>query len=164
MTNVDKLLDHYQRQRNRGSFAWDATRILTGRAQNELYNDLLQVHFQWAMLPCPDCGTTGKTPSAASGSSDIEFVNCEFCRSFGSVYLISDARHISTGCVWLMAAADWFTEYIKGRSVIEIAALREDDFIALSGLPWVGHHCAGLVRETTLDALKHGFTCLIDPA
>ena len=164
MANIDDLLPYYQKPRNWGSFEGKESRVLIGIAKSDQYNDFLALEFKWAMLPCPECSGTGKAPNSAYGSSDIEFVNCSFCQAFGSYYYIEAVHHVSVGCGWLIAAASWFSEYVECKRVEEVMALKEEDLIRLSGLPYVGEHCASLIREATLDALILGFRCLAGPA
>src|SRR3972149_10132913 len=113
MDNLDSLLDHYQRPRNWGSFPDRTERVLTGIDKLECYNDFLALQFQWAMLPCSGCSGTRKVPDAASGSCDIEFVNCANCHASGSYYRIEAVRHVSVGCGWLIAVSSWFSEYAE---------------------------------------------------
>jgi NifU-like protein involved in Fe-S cluster formation len=166
MDNTDALVLHYQNPKNPGKFfsSEQELRVLTGESHLELYNDSLSLKFKWVLLPCPQCSTTGKVPNAASGGSDIEFVNCSYCLAFGSYYYIESVRYLSKGCGWLMASASWFSEYAECQLVSDVLALKEEDVIRLSGLPWAAHHCALLIREATLGAFRQGFSCFIDPA
>lgn len=164
MNNLNLLISHYQRPRNWGSFHHKTERVLTGISRSDGYNDFLALQFQWATLPCSECSATGKAPNAAYGSSDIEYVNCSFCRASGFYYYVQAIRHVSVGCGWLISLASWFSEYARLGRVEDLLALHETDIVNLSGLPWIAHNCAGLIREATLDALSAGFKCLIDLA
>ncbi len=162
---TDLLLEHYRQPHNWGSVPdKEVPQYLIGITKKEADNDFLALSFKWAMLPCPECSGTGKVPNSACGSSDIEFVNCSFCHTFGSYYYIESVRHVSVGCGWLIASSSWFSEYAECKRVEELMALKEEGLIKLSGLPWVAHHCAELIREATLDALNRGFKCLVSPA
>ncbi len=161
MSDTEDLIRHHQQPKNWGSFPDKTERVIHGNSHLDLYNDTLCLSFKWSMLPCPECSGTGKAPNSAYGSSDIEFVNCSACRTFGSLYYVEAVRHISVGCTWLIAASSWFSEYAAGKRVEEIMRLTREDIISLSGLPWAGEHCAILIMEAIADGLGRGFGCLI---
>ncbi|TSC82327.1 MAG: hypothetical protein G01um101419_598 [Parcubacteria group bacterium Gr01-1014_19] len=162
MSADEELLRHYQQPKNWGSFPEKTKSVLIGQDRSELYNDFLSLSFRWAMLPCPECFGAGKAANSAYGSSDIEFVNCSACHTFGSIYYIEAVHHVSVGCGWLIASSSWFSEYAECRRVEEIMKLKVDDIINLSGLPWAGAHCASLIVGAIKDAFELGFSCLKD--
>ncbi|MEK7640759.1 MAG: iron-sulfur cluster assembly scaffold protein [Patescibacteria group bacterium] len=161
MSSYEELAGHCRQPKNWGSFPDRTERVLTGASNLELYSDQLYLQFKWATLLCPECFGTGKAANSAYGSSDIEFVNCSACRTFGSLYYIEAVHHVSVGCVWLIGASSWFSEYAECKRVEEIMQLTVDDIINLSGLPWAGAHCASLIKGATNDALYRGFSCLV---
>jgi nitrogen fixation NifU-like protein len=65
--------------------------------------------------------------------------------------VIVDAKFKVAGCVPAVACGSWLTERIKGRPLVELAALMPDQIVAdLGGLPAASKHAAVLA----FDALK----------
>ncbi len=160
----DELIDHYQRPRNWGSFHHrEKGLIMTGIDECLPYRDFFGIQFKIATVNCPVCKTSGKIPSAASGSEDIEFINCESCTGWGTHWIIEDVRHITVGCGWLIAVGSWLSEYLKDRRVEEALALRDEEIMDTLQLPWATIHCSTIAWRAIRDALLPGFECLMPP-
>lgn len=93
-------------------------------------------HFQ-------DPRNRGSLASATIGRADSH-------GQFGTVTLylhveqhtVIDARHETQGCGYTVACGSMLTEWLKGRSLAEVARLSADAFRAgISGLPAYKAHC-----------------------
>lgn len=159
----DELIDHYQRPRNWGSFPYQKKGlILTGIDKCLPYHDFFGIQFKIAVVDCPLCKTSGKMPSAASDSEDIEFVNCDSCSSWGVHWIVEDVRHITVGCGWLIAVGSWLSEHLKHMRVEEVLALKDEEIWDKLQLPWAAIHCSTIAWRAIRDALLPGFECF-DP-
>lgn len=159
MSYSDELLDHWRNPRNWGSYHRyppDDSPVLIGQCRCEIYNDFLSMTFKLTQLDCPHCHTTGKVPDQASGNSDIEFANCDYCKG-GTYWMIAEVRHVSVGCGALIASSSWLSEYLKGRRVRELLSLGVDWFIDNMSLPYAATHCASILRGAVVDAFDSYF-------
>lgn len=159
MSYSDELLEHWRRPRNWGSYHRhppDDSPVLIGRCKCEPYNDVLFMTFKLKSFNCPYCSTTCKVPDQASNSSDIEFVNCDFCER-GIYWIIEEVKHVSIGCGALIASSSWLSEYLKGRRVREAMSLGVDWYINRLELPYSATHCASILREVIVDAFYDYF-------
>lgn len=160
MSYSDELLDHWRRPRNWGSYHQyppdKFSTVLIGWCECVPYNDVLYLSFKLKRLDCPHCDTTCKVPSQASGSEDIEFVNCDYCER-GTYWIIEEVKHVSVGCGALIASSSWLSEYLIGRRVREAMGLSIDWFIDRLALPYAATHCASLLRGAIMDAFEMSF-------
>ncbi|HDD25310.1 MAG TPA: SUF system NifU family Fe-S cluster assembly protein [Chloroflexi bacterium] len=69
---------------------------------------------------------------------------------------VQAARFSGQGCVISMAAASMLTEWLTGKTLTEMAALRDEDMLAMVGAPLgaVRSKCALLPLRTLQAALK----------
>lgn len=72
---------------------------------------------------------------------------------------VSDARFSGRGCVVSMASASMLTEKIKGKTVMELRALQDEDILEMLGVPLgpVRTKCGLLplrVLQTALDQME----------
>ena len=71
---------------------------------------------------------------------------------------IAEAKFRAAGCGFLVASASFLTEAIKGKTTGEAAALAQSPASAISefldGFPEEKSHCAGLVCDAVISAIK----------
>jgi nitrogen fixation NifU-like protein len=68
---------------------------------------------------------------------------------------VSDAGFMTDGCGTTIASGSMVTEMARGRNIVEIQRISQQDILnALSGLPEESKHCALLAANTLKEAIK----------
>jgi len=69
---------------------------------------------------------------------------------------VNDAGFVTDGCGTTIASGSMVTEMARGRSIVEIQRISQQDVLnALSGLPEESEHCALLAANTLKEAIKN---------
>ena len=119
MAYSEKFVEHYENQRNVGSFSKDEEGIGTG------------------MVGAPACGDVMKLQIK---------VNTEG--------VITDARFKTYGCGSAIASSSLVTEWIKGRTLDEAAAIKNSEIATELALPPVKIHCSILAEDAIKAAVE----------
>lgn len=77
---------------------------------------------------------------------------------------ILEATFMTDGCGTTIAAGSMVTEMVRGRNIVEIQRISQQDVLnALSGLPEESEHCALLAANTLKEAVKDYLTTKKEP-
>ncbi len=118
MAYSEKVIDHYERPRNVGSFDKNDPSVATG------------------MVGAPACGDVMKLQLKIDESGVIE-----------------DAKFKTYGCGSAIASSSLVTEWVKGKTLDEAAAIKNTDIAEELALPPVKIHCSILAEDAIKAAI-----------
>lgn len=124
MAYSDKVIDHYQRPRNVGSFGTSkevATRKDIGVG----------------IVGAPECGDVMQLQIKVNDQGKIE-----------------DAKFKCFGCGSAIASSSLATEWIKGKTVDEALQIKNTQIVEELSLPPVKIHCSVLAEDSIRTAIK----------
>src|SRR5512145_429974 len=112
MAYTEKVLEHYQRPKNVGSFAKGEENVGTG------------------IVGAPECGDVMKLQLKISDDG-----------------VVQDARFKTFGCGSAIASSSYVTELVKGKTVDEVAQIKNSIIVEELSLPPVKIHCSVLAED-----------------
>ena len=124
MAYSDKVVDHYQHPRNVGSF---------GSSKDVAARKDIGV----GIVGAPECGDVMQLHIKVNDEGKIE-----------------DAKFKCFGCGSAIASSSLATEWIKGRTLDEAAAIRNTQIVEELSLPPVKIHCSVLAEDSIRTAIN----------
>ncbi len=120
-----KVIDHYENPRNVGTFG--TTSEVKGRKDIGV-----------GIVGAPECG-------------DVMQIQIKVDQNTGK---IEDARFKTFGCGSAIASSSLATEWIKGRTIEQAAALKNTEIVEELSLPPVKIHCSVLAEDAIRTAIN----------
>jgi len=124
MAYSDKVIDHYQRPRNVGSFG-ASTEVAKRR------------DIGVGIVGAPECGDVMQLQIKVDDQGRIE-----------------DAKFKCFGCGSAIASSSLATEWIKGKSIDEALQIKNTQIVEELSLPPVKIHCSVLAEDSIRTAIK----------
>lgn len=124
MAYSDKVIDHYQRPRNVGSF---------GTSKDVATRKDIGV----GIVGAPECGDVMQLQIKVNDQGKIE-----------------DAKFKCFGCGSAIASSSLATEWIKGKTVDEALQIKNTQIVEELSLPPVKIHCSVLAEDSIRTAIK----------
>jgi nitrogen fixation NifU-like protein len=124
MAYSDKVIDHYQRPRNVGSFG-SSTDVARRR------------DIGVGIVGAPECGDVMQLQIKVDGQGRIE-----------------DAKFKCFGCGSAIASSSLATEWIKGKTIDEAMQIKNTQIVEELSLPPVKIHCSVLAEDSIRTAIK----------
>ena len=123
MAYSDKVIDHYQKPRNVGSFG-SSKEVATRR------------DIGVGIVGAPECGDVMQLQIKVSDAGVIE-----------------DAKFKCFGCGSAIASSSLATEWIKGKSLDEAMSIKNTQIVEELSLPPVKIHCSVLAEDSIRTAI-----------
>lgn len=123
MAYSDKVIDHYQKPRNVGSFG--SSKEVASRKDIGV-----------GIVGAPECGDVMQLQIKVSDSG-----------------LIEDAKFKCFGCGSAIASSSLATEWIKGKSLDEAMTIKNTQIVEELSLPPVKIHCSVLAEDSIRTAI-----------
>ena len=127
MAYSDKVLDHYEKPRNVGTFGKEAK---------------ADPRFGLGLAGAPECGDVMKLEIQVEKKED------------GHEY-ISDAKFKAFGCGSAIASASYATELMKGKTLEDVLKIKNTDIVEELSLPPVKIHCSVLAEDAIKQAVQN---------
>lgn len=158
MPYSDKVLDHAENPRNVGSLDKDApdvgTAIVGAPACGDVMKLQIRVKANIVGARCTTCHGETKLPE---GAVPMDFFLPCGHESFRLIYVevIDDAKFKTFGCGSAIASSSLATEWLKGKTLDEAAALTNVRIVEELTLPPVKIHCSVLTEDAVKSAVAN---------